>query len=182
MAGSSRRPTADENVRDENIREETVQDEAVRDEGVRDEAGAPEVASPEAARAEAVSARALGGTVPGTDGEPLRWEETVGNRLSQVLVWLTGLLMVTAVVVIVIEIIYRYLLREPFESSQDIQGILFTWIVFLSLPRARAGRGPGRADRGHVRLLRGAGALVLEAGTVGVGDQDRQPEHHPERQ
>jgi len=36
----------------------------------------------------------------------------------------------------VIEIIYRYLLREPFESSQDIQGILFTWIVFLSLPRA----------------------------------------------
>lgn len=44
--------------------------------------------------------------------------------------------MIAAVVVIVIEIVYRYILREPFTSSEDLQTILFTWIVFLSLPRA----------------------------------------------
>lgn len=99
-------------------------------------AGNDEVATAEAAWAEAVSARALGETVPGHTGERPPWEVTVGNRLSQALVWLTGLLMVAAVVVIVIEIIYRYVLRAPFESSEDLQGLLFTWIVFLSLPRA----------------------------------------------
>lgn len=60
----------------------------------------------------------------------------VGDVLSQVLLWLTGLLMCAAVVVIVVEIIYRYILREPFPSSEDLQSLIFTWIVFLSLPRA----------------------------------------------
>jgi C4-dicarboxylate transporter DctM subunit len=94
-------------------------------------------ANDETAAAEVTSAGAAPGEV--TDGaasSPPPWEVTVGNRLSQGLVWLTGLLMVAAVVVIVIEIIYRYVLREPFESSEDLQGLLFTWIVFLSLPRA----------------------------------------------
>ena len=115
-------PAVDEVARDEAAPEGAVPDEAAPDEDVP---------------AEVISARAaLGEDVPGTASEEHPWEVTVGNRLSQALVWLTGLLMVAAVVVIVIEIIYRYLLREPFESSQDLQGLLFTWIVFLSLPRA----------------------------------------------
>jgi tripartite ATP-independent transporter DctM subunit len=73
---------------------------------------------------------------PAPASSPTGWTATVGNRLSQVLLWLTGLLMIAAVVVIVIEIVYRYILREPFASSEDLQTILFTWIVFLSLPRA----------------------------------------------
>src|SRR5579875_1684010 len=127
MAGSSRRSGLARRARSASpLPPEPAAAQQEVEEQERDEAVTPEAVTPEAARAEAVSARALGGAVPGSADEPPRWEETVGNRLSQVLVWLTGLLMVTAVVVIVIEIIYRYILREPFESSQDVQGVLFT--------------------------------------------------------
>jgi C4-dicarboxylate transporter DctM subunit len=137
MAGSSRRPTAGEAVPDEAVLDGTVPDEAVPNGTVSDEAVPDEGAPQEAVPAEVISARAaLGEADPGAEDEHPPWEVTVGNRLSQALVWLTGSLMVAAVVVIVIEIIYRYILREPFESSEDLQGVLFTWIVFLSLPRA----------------------------------------------
>lgn len=66
----------------------------------------------------------------------LGWAAPVGTLISRCLLWLTGLLMVAAVVIILIEIIYRYLLRQPFTSGVDLQTILFTWIVFLSIPRA----------------------------------------------
>jgi tripartite ATP-independent transporter DctM subunit len=76
------------------------------------------------------------GVSPGPASAQEGWTVTAGDRLSQVLLWLTGLPMIAAVVVIVIEIVYRYILREPFASSEDLQTLLFTWIVFLSLPRA----------------------------------------------
>ena len=52
------------------------------------------------------------------------------------LLWAGGLFLVASVIVVVLEVIYRYLLRKPFTSSGDILTFAFTWLIFLGIPRA----------------------------------------------
>lgn len=60
----------------------------------------------------------------------------VGDALAFVLLVLGGFCLLASIVVVLLEIVYRYILRTPFVSSESILTVAFTWLIFLGIPRS----------------------------------------------
>lgn len=93
--------------------------------------------------------------------------DLLGDVICKGLLWLCAGLLAAAVVVVAVEVIYRYWLKVPFLSSSDLLSILFTWFTFLSIPRALWN---GRSPRlGVLKVAAGSRlAAVVDSIQVGV--------------
>lgn len=62
--------------------------------------------------------------------------DRIGDKGAFILLCLGGLCLLATIVVVILEIIYRFVLRQPFVSSGDLLTLSFTWMIFLGIPRA----------------------------------------------
>lgn len=62
--------------------------------------------------------------------------ERVGDLVARVLLVLGAAFLAASVIITVVEVFFRYLLRAPFLSSEDLLSFAFTWLIFLGIPRS----------------------------------------------